>query len=201
MKKKRRKYKNKTGRPSKFLPEVTEKTVNALKSGATSDRLKNNEKTGKGSPPKDKRWRPGQSGNPKGRPPKELCLTSRVTERLNQKCPSEVTKATFRFGPPPDRKMGNITWLDVFVERALSFAVSGKPGSVSAIGEIWSRLEGKVKEIVSIPDPIRQEINVKREFDADRTAGVIAALIEAGVLAKGSNFNGADPQADQIYPN
>ena len=45
------------------------------------------------NPPKDTRWKPGQSGNPKGRPPKNLSITSLVKERLEQEGEQGKTNA------------------------------------------------------------------------------------------------------------
>ena len=69
-------------------------------------------------------WKPGQSGNPKGRPPKELCLTSLAREELAKPCP---------FAP-------NKTWAEYLVERWLGQCVAHS----GYFRELIERLEGKV---------------------------------------------------------
>lgn len=40
-------------------------------------------------PPMDKRWKKGVSGNPKGRPAKELSLTSLLKSEIERVCPAD----------------------------------------------------------------------------------------------------------------
>jgi Family of unknown function (DUF5681) len=44
-------------------------------------------KVGKGRPPSATRWKPGQSGNPKGRPRDSKNLEALLTEALSEKVP------------------------------------------------------------------------------------------------------------------
>jgi len=70
------------------------------------------------------RWQKGQSGNPKGRAPKELTLTSLAREKLAESCPYA-----------PDK-----TWAEYLVERWLGHAVE----NAVYFRELIERLEGKV---------------------------------------------------------
>jgi len=81
------------------------------------------EKVGRGHPPKDTRWKPGQSGNPKGRPPKNLSITSLVKEKLEQEGPEGKTNA------------------ELIADAIIELAVSG---DLSAIKELLDRTDGKV---------------------------------------------------------
>lgn len=70
-------------------------------------------------------WKKGQSGNPRGRPPNPLCLTSRLKEMLGEVCPHDKQKRT---------------WLEVIVEKTLKLAREGNP---VVIKEILERVDGK----------------------------------------------------------
>ena len=73
---------------------------------------------------------PGVSGNPKGRPPKLICLTSIFKELLTQINPND----------PLGRQR-----LYSFAESALAQAENGKEGFFR---EIYDRIEGKVKQSI-----------------------------------------------------
>ena len=82
-----------------------------------------------------KPWKKGQSGNPKGRPPKHLCLTSKLWDTLHKEC--------------PDAKAKGEKWLDVIINQLLVHASRGNSGIVK---EIFDRIEGKVTQPISNPD-------------------------------------------------
>lgn len=79
---------------------------------------------------KDTRWKPGQSGNPKGRPKKDVCLTSLVKKQLD-----EVPEIMIS-GKPNDK-----TWRELIVTAWLVAAYKGNP---TYFRELMDRLEGKV---------------------------------------------------------
>lgn len=72
------------------------------------------------------KWKPGQSGNPKGRPPKELCITSLIKEELE-----EVLRA----------EGGNITFARAFAKALIRKAIKGHN---VAMKELLERVDGKV---------------------------------------------------------
>jgi len=80
------------------------------------------------------KWKPGQSGNPEGRPPKKECLTSLLREEIEKKCQSD--------------KKGR-TWKELIVLTTLELAIKGN--SV-ALREIWDRIDGKLATPVGIAD-------------------------------------------------
>lgn len=83
-------------------------------------------------------WKPGQSGNPKGRPPKGACLTSLLKEFLEQQ--TTLTK---------DGKPLNRSWMEVFIEAMVMGAIKGK---VEYGKEIFNRVEGRVPLALQNPD-------------------------------------------------
>jgi hypothetical protein len=73
-----------------------------------------------------KQWKPGQSGNPKGRPPKLISITSQLKEHL-----CEIDEATEK------------TKAEIIVEKLIDLALAG---NLEAIKEIMNRVDGKVVE-------------------------------------------------------
>jgi len=72
-------------------------------------------------------WKPGQSGNPKGRPPKPICLTGLFKELLTEIDPNDTA------GRQRCHR---------FAERAL---LQAENGNAAYFKEIMDRMEGKVK--------------------------------------------------------
>lgn len=79
------------------------------------------DKVGPGNPPKDYRWKPGQSGNPGGRP-KGRSITARLRALLEQ-------------------EHGGKQLADLVAERFLKDVLQGKLGHLK---EMLDRLEGPV---------------------------------------------------------
>jgi len=69
-----------------------------------------------------KPWKPGESGNPAGRPKKEFSLTEGMREYISEQDPDKKK----------ERK-------DILIEKTYQMAMRG---DLSAIKEIWNRLEG-----------------------------------------------------------
>jgi hypothetical protein len=79
-------------------------------------------------PPEDKRWKKGISGNPRGRPKKEDCLTDELRQLSAEICAAD-----------PKRR----TWGKLLAYATMQLAVKGHP---VALRETWERLEGKVPQ-------------------------------------------------------
>jgi hypothetical protein len=75
---------------------------------------------------KIKKWQPGQSGNPKGRPPKLISITSYLKEHL-----AEVDEATGK------------NYAELVALKLIELAIGG---DLEAIREILNRVDGKVIE-------------------------------------------------------
>lgn len=95
-------------------------------------------------------WKPGQSGNPNGRPKKKP-ITARYEHRLEQPLPE------------PDRKKlclpKGATWGDAI---AASQVLQARKGNVLAAKEITDRVEGKVPQAITGEDgePVQMQIAV-----------------------------------------
>jgi len=83
----------------------------------------------------------GQSGNPKGRPPKHECLTSLLKEEL------EKISSTDKEGR---------TWKELIVLATLKLAMQG---NATALREVWDRVDGKVRQDIGINADVSAEIN------------------------------------------
>jgi hypothetical protein len=89
-------------------------------------------------------WKPGQSGNPHGRPKKKL-LSDAYSVHLNARVPREIAKA---LGCPE-----NWSWADAIANQVLKKAVgqvSDKDINFTAITELRESTEGKTPERVAI---------------------------------------------------
>jgi hypothetical protein len=85
-----------------------------------------------GVPPIGKRWRPGVSGNPRGRPKKVESLTSLLQEEIGKICPADREKRT---------------WKELIVLATLQLAIKG---NATALREVWERLDGKTLQAGSL---------------------------------------------------
>ncbi len=77
-------------------------------------------------------FKKGVSGNPKGRPKKEDCLTSIMREYLEQ------------FDPKDEQK---VTHAELVVVATVELA---KKGNAAALKEVWERMDGKVKDKLEV---------------------------------------------------
>src|SRR5262249_23315028 len=83
-------------------------------------------KVGKFSPPREKQWKKGVSGNPRGRPRKQDSLSKLLREEIEKMCPADREKRT---------------WKELIVLATLQLAMKGNH---TALKEVWERLDGKV---------------------------------------------------------
>lgn len=80
---------------------------------------------GKGNP-----WKPGKSGNPKGRPKKDVSLTTLLKKHL-----SEVPNVLV------DKQQNTKTWRELLVQ---AWLVGAYKGNATLFVQLLERLEGKV---------------------------------------------------------
>lgn len=95
------------------------------------------------APPPLYRWRKGQSGNPRGRPPLPFTLTQRLRDRMFSPAPREVVE---KYWTEPKDQKGK-QWVDVYVEAALYAATRKNDLDSAAYKEIYLRLEGKAPDV------------------------------------------------------
>jgi hypothetical protein len=79
------------------------------------------------------KFQKGQSGNPRGRPPKELCITDITREQLGEPCSKDPSK----------------TWAKYLSDKWLDLACE----NIQAFKELMERLEGKVVFPVRAENP------------------------------------------------
>lgn len=106
----------------------------------------NEEKIGYRKPPKDTRWKPGQSGNPKGRPKNIQYLSEMLRDQLDQ-VPDTI-----------DGEPNTKTWRDLICDSILRAAVKGNQPALTK--ELLDRIEGKVTD----KHRIESELPVRIEF-------------------------------------
>jgi hypothetical protein len=90
---------------------------------------------GYGKPPAGHRFKPGQSGNPKGRPkqlPELADLTAKELRRRGQ-----ITL---------DGKQVSITMLELFVKKLVGLAAKGHPKALSFLIEMVGKIETKERK-------------------------------------------------------
>ena len=80
------------------------------------------------------RWKPGQSGNPKGRPKKADCLTSLLKEEIERIDPEDAEGRTHK---------------QLIVLATMTLA---KRGNATALKEVWERMDGKTANKLEIQD-------------------------------------------------
>ena len=96
---------------------------------------------GRPSPPVETRWKPGQSGNPKGRPKKEESIADLLKELVNALCPTD-----------PERR----SYAELI---ARSLVHQGLKGNLGAIKEIFNRLVGRVPFLIERVGVVSNESN------------------------------------------
>jgi len=96
-----------------------------------------------------KPWKPGQSGNPKGRPSKKACLTTLLKKEIERIC--------------PDDKKGR-TWKELIVLSTMQLAIRGNS---TALREVWARVDGNVTQSLDVGGQVQTE-HIDIENEADR---------------------------------
>jgi len=80
------------------------------------------------------KFKKGEVSNPRGRPPRELCITDITRDQLGEPCPKDPTK----------------TWAKYLSDKWLDLACE----NVWAFKELMERLEGKVVFPIATEEPI-----------------------------------------------
>lgn len=95
------------------------------------DSTKADYEVGYGKPPQHSRFKPGQSGNPKGRPKRSKNVKTVMAEELDK-------RVTVKRGHRHEK----ITKREAIVSRLLSDAMQGKPAAVREVMSQVSTIEG-----------------------------------------------------------
>lgn len=129
----------------------------------------------------DGRWQKGQSGNPKGRPAKEKCLSFYLRDYMGKKASSIKILGQFAvtLGMDPDKvTVGEVIATNMFVQAL---------GDASVLRELFNRLEGKV------PDKIQATIHPMSDYTRDELTRIAngfggrAVIGDAGVSPSSDN--------------
>ena len=101
-------------------------------------------------------WEPGQSGNPKGRPPNIFYLSEILRSEINNPCPPLLRKKLSAIMPE-----GEVLTIGQAVVAAT--LMNMMKGNGTAINTIWDRLEGKVPLPITGSDggPLQVDVDVR----------------------------------------
>ena len=105
-------------------------------------------KVGRGNPPPEHQWKPGQSGNPGGRP-KKTPLSDACREILDS--------------PVPKDKSGR-SYAQVIAEK---LAKKARAGNISAAKEIADRAEGKARQAMELSGPEGGPLDIQNMTDEE----------------------------------
>jgi len=101
-------------------------------------------------------WKPGQSGNPKGRPPNIRYLTEILRSEVDKPCPPIMRKMLSGIIPKKEK-------LTIGQATVVATIRNMMKGNAAAIREIWNRMDGKVPQPITGLDggPIHHEIDAR----------------------------------------
>ncbi|MFG1299825.1 DUF5681 domain-containing protein [Xanthobacter sp. V3C-3] len=108
-------------------------------------------KVGYGNPPRDTRFKPGQSGNPKGRQKGSKSFKATVGAILNEKIKVQTPQGTKR-----------ITKLEALVHTNLNNALKGDPKASDQVFRI-AREAGLVEEVAEVFDKLTMQQLVEED--------------------------------------
>ena len=128
------------------------------------------EKVGRGNPPKDTRWKPGQSGNPAGRP-KSITLSEALRIELAKVLPNDTHERTFA---------------ELIAQQLVKAAATG---NILAAKEIADRTEGKPKQAVDMTMNVTDWRELARQNGLSETDVISEAqrlIAESGLDSSGA---------------
>ena len=132
------------------------------------DKQGKNRRVGYGAPPLETRFRPGQSGNPAGRP-KRKTLGERIADLLDE---------TDLYGKPIP---GGRSVADLLAEAIVREALKGK---FAFAKEVLDRTEGKVPDRVAGPEGgPTMDLSVLSDEELDALGRILAKLGSVGPAA------------------
>ncbi len=107
------------------MPATVSANLGALSSRNGDKQVSNNRTRGL-----NPRWKPGQSGNPKGRPPIGKCLTDELRRVMNEVSPEDAEGRTY---------------LQLLAIATVELAIEGNS---TALTMVWNRIDGPVPQTV-----------------------------------------------------
>jgi len=135
----------------------------------TFNRSKNNGSVGYGRPPVERRFKPGQSGNPKGRPKNRKNIAALLKDVLDR--PVKIRSGN---------DVRHITMFQAILEVTANKAVAGDPRASTTIMQFVEKLE------IFKHDPPEVYARITREVDEarEKLQRLIEAKIREGVEAE-----------------
>ena len=118
---------------------------------------------GYGKPPKQSRFQPGRSGNPKGRPTGSRNLSTQITRALSEKV--TVVK---------DGRRMKLTMLEVIIKQQVKQAASGNPHATRTVLNLAQEIEAQAAQ--ELERATRTEERPFSEADASVLANLHARL-------------------------
>jgi|GEM_PF-5459723 len=134
-------------------------------------------------------WKPGQSGNPKGRP-KGRILTEELIRVLDK--PARVNPAMEKVAKSLGLDADKVTILELLVFATL---VHGLKGNASVLDQLWNRTEGKVADRIAGHDggPVSIQQTLERVLSDP------AAMAKARALANEIKPAPTEPSGEQEH--
>lgn len=131
--------------------------------------------------PRGRPWQKGQSGNPKGRPPVRVDVTTQFVEAMAERIPERIRVAlSDKIGREIPKRW---TYLQLWARRMRDDACNGDH-NISKF--IWERLEGKVKEQIShsfeTPLEVVNQEELKDPYAPDQLSESVRQFVESGLL-------------------
>jgi Family of unknown function (DUF5681) len=137
--------------------------------GGTKDR-KGDGLVGYGRPPVNRQFKPGQSGNPRGRPKQQKNIATIVDDALRKK-----------IGIRRGNKFYSVTKLEALIEVILNKALAGDQNACAKLIQVLDKLGGFNLPAIGSPGPVDYTEKLQRLFD-----GAIRNLKEEQMRAEES---------------
>lgn len=141
-------------------------------------------------------WKPGQSGNPGGRPRGVKSLTHELMHALDK--PVKVNQPLAKLAENMGLDIERVTVRELLIYSTLVHAMKGQ---ASVLQHVWDRIDGKVAERIAGHDGGPLQDNLTRVMTDPRAMAAARALAKELSVRGGEENNGgsevrSDPSGD-----